>query len=254
VVQSTIYKANTVRHPAINPRTTRASPGLPALRRPASPPSPLPPPFGVYRIGRSALIHRVSRTSEHVYTVLRTHSAENKLIVSPDNSWGMEFRRLPGTQRSIRARTNLPVPRLVLSADRFFLFFLSRIHFLIVGRGIARIVTLRGARAPKLLHRPQREARRGAYEFSGIEGSLSLSLSFSLSFCLLGFPRELIWRIQWHREHSSSFDFGLWRLASCRGTFERRVRGDAEFTSCGFVRVIPRLEKSCRNRTILGDR
>lgn len=76
--------------------------------------------FVVYRIDRSALIRRVSHTSERVYTVLRTHSAENKLIVSPDNSWGMEFRRLPGTQRSIRGRTNLSRSRLVHLASRNF--------------------------------------------------------------------------------------------------------------------------------------
>jgi len=137
----------------------------------------------------------------------------------------------------------------------------TRIHFLIVGRGIARIVTLqRGARAPKLLHRPQREVRRGTYEFcaSGIEGSLSLSLSISLylsiylSVCL----RKLIAGSNGTESvHRSAL--ATWRRQLSRNVSEmrlRRRRHRVEFIS-GFVRgLISRSEKSWQNRALLGPR
>jgi hypothetical protein len=142
----------------------------------------------------------------------------------------------------------------------------TRIHFLIVGRGIARIVTLqRGARAPKLLHRPQREVRRGTYEFcaSGIEGSLSLSLYLSLSIYLsICLSSEANCRIQWHRERSS-FSFGYLEETVVAERF-RDAFAETQTPSRIYQRICSRLNleigeivaesRASRTKILLGDR
>jgi len=171
----------------------------------------------------------------------------------------MEFRRLPGTQRSIRARTNLAVPRLVLFADRFYPHPLSNSR---TGyRSYCYVAARRScaeASSSSAAGGSPRDIRILCIGNRGISLSLSLSLSLSiylsiyLSVCL----RKLIAGSNGTESvHRSAL--ATWRRQLSRNVSEmrlRRRRHRVEFIS-GFVRgLISRSEKSWQNRALLGPR